>query len=79
VLQQPHRVEELADLLSAEHDGKSLWLAVDAAFGIDFDYGQIIKSCEGESGPDAARRYSPGCPNRHPRYRRRFRSDLSSP
>jgi len=34
--------------------------AIDAAFGINVDYGQIIKAYDGEPGPDAARRYSPG-------------------
>ncbi len=34
--------------------------AVELAFGDDVDYGQIVKVFQGEPGPDAARRYSPG-------------------
>jgi IS1 family transposase len=34
--------------------------AIDWAFGSDVDYGQIVKVYEGEPGPTAARRYSPG-------------------
>jgi IS1 family transposase len=34
--------------------------AIERAFGADVDYGQIIKAYDGEPGPDAARRYSPG-------------------
>jgi len=34
--------------------------AIDLTFGIDVDYAQIVKQYEGEPGPDAARRYSPG-------------------
>ncbi len=34
--------------------------AIELAFGIDCDYAQIVKQYEGEPGPDAARRYSPG-------------------
>ena len=34
--------------------------AAELAFGDDVDYGQIVKVFQGEPGPDAARRYSPG-------------------
>jgi hypothetical protein len=34
--------------------------AIDWAFGSEVDYGQIVKVYEGEPGPTAARRYSPG-------------------
>src|SRR5262249_15056691 len=34
--------------------------AIDLAFGIDVDYGQIVKQYHGEPAIDAARRYSPG-------------------
>jgi IS1 family transposase len=34
--------------------------ALDLAFGIDMDYGQIVKQYHGEPAIDAARRYSPG-------------------
>jgi IS1 family transposase len=34
--------------------------AIERAFGADVDYGQIIKVFDGEPGPNAARRYSPG-------------------
>jgi IS1 family transposase len=34
--------------------------AIEWAFGSEVDYGQIVKVYEGEPGPTAARRYSPG-------------------
>ncbi len=34
--------------------------AVELAFGAEVDYAQIVKQYDGEPGPDAARRYSPG-------------------
>lgn len=34
--------------------------AVELAFGAEVDYAQIVKQYEGEPGPTAARRYSPG-------------------
>jgi IS1 family transposase len=34
--------------------------AIEEAFGIDADYGQIVKTYAGEPSKDAARRYSPG-------------------
>jgi IS1 family transposase len=34
--------------------------AIETAFGLRVEYGQIVKHYHGEPGPDAARRYSPG-------------------
>jgi IS1 family transposase len=34
--------------------------AIEWAFGADVDYARLVKQYEGEPGPDAARRYSPG-------------------
>jgi IS1 family transposase len=42
-------------------DGFSPYIdAIERAFGSEVDYGQIVKVYAGESGPDTARRYSPG-------------------
>ena len=42
-------------------DGFSPYVdAIEWAFGSEVDYGQIVKVYEGEPGPTAARRYSPG-------------------
>lgn len=34
--------------------------AIECSFGADVDFAQLVKQYEGEPGPDAARRYSPG-------------------